>query len=64
LTSLHEYEHGAVELHFFRCTPIDAGQSPRTPYVWVKSRELAGLRFPPGNDGLLKQMLQSGVGGS
>ena len=56
----HEYEHGCVELHFFRCVPSDPDQSPKPPYIWVARTELAALEFPAANAGLLAHLVQSG----
>ena len=50
----HLYEHGLLDLHFFRCRPIDAAQEPRPPFCWVERVELSRLMFPPANVEVLK----------
>jgi 8-oxo-dGTP diphosphatase len=56
-SALHDYEHGRVELYFFRCRPRDASQRPLAPYRWVERRDLAGYEFPAANAALLKLIL-------
>jgi 8-oxo-dGTP diphosphatase len=53
----HDYEHDRVELHFFRCLPVDAGCSPREPFRWVTVAELAELQFPEANRAVLDQII-------
>jgi 8-oxo-dGTP diphosphatase len=53
-TAEHEYDHGDVELHFFRCQPVRPEQTPRAPFVWIEPPQLARIKFPPANDGLLR----------
>jgi 8-oxo-dGTP diphosphatase len=50
----HLYEHGLLDLHFFRCRPMDAAHEPRPPFCWVERVELRGFQFPPANLELLK----------
>ena len=47
--TVHDYEHGRLELRFFEAEPIDADQPPRQPFRWVARQELRALRFPPAN---------------
>lgn len=49
----HDYPHGRLELHFFRCTPRDAGQQPTAPFRWVPRKNLAQYEFPPANAAVL-----------
>ncbi len=55
--TVHDYEHGRVELHFFEAEPIDAGQPPRRPFRWVARHELRTLRFPPANAEVMRLLL-------
>ena len=52
------YEHGEVQLDFWRCDPVD--ESPqielpvvRDPWKWVPGSQLAQLEFPPANAEML-----------
>jgi 8-oxo-dGTP diphosphatase len=54
---VQRYEHGAVQLHFLACEPIDRAQPPREPFTWVERAELAALEFPAGNRRLLDLLL-------
>lgn len=56
----HEYEHGRVELHFFRCVPVDPLQKPRGRFDWENLHAMARYRFPPANEGLVHQLLRYG----
>ena len=51
------YSHDTVELNFFACRPLDAGQVPREPFRWVPRVELAQLEFPAGNRELLRLLM-------
>ena len=56
VTTTHEYDHGAVELHFWRCDlapdlPEQAVASE--PFRWVSRTELSQLNFPDGNADVL-----------
>jgi mutator protein MutT len=53
----HDYEHDRVELHFFRCLPVDAACSPREPFRWVPAAGLADLQFPEANRAVLEQIV-------
>jgi len=55
----HQYDHGAVRLHFFRCRPTDRPSAPAAPFRWVKREALADYAFPPGNAALLAQLRQA-----
>lgn len=59
----HEYEHGAVELHFWRCRLIpDLADlsDPVAPFRWVPFSQLSTLRFPEANQAVLEQLALSG----
>jgi mutator protein MutT len=49
----HDYAHDRVELHFFRCAPLDPERLPRDPFRWMAAAELADLEFPPVNRAIL-----------
>ena len=56
----HRYEHGLLEIHFFRCQPIRAGSAellPRPPFRWITAEELEHLEFPAANAPLTQQLL-------
>jgi hypothetical protein len=60
-STLHRYDHGLLEIHFFRCRLIDAGNvsvMPRDPFRWVIREELATLDFPAANAQLTETLLQ------
>jgi mutator protein MutT len=53
----HEYAHGRLELHFFRCRPTGAG-APLPPFRWVETADLAALEFPAANRPILAELLR------
>lgn len=58
----HQYDHGNVELHFWRCrlTPDLADLArPTAPFRWVPLRELPKLNFPEANRSVLAALLPS-----
>ncbi len=59
-STVHRYEHGLLQIHFFRCRPINhpAVKSPRSPFRWVKAAELATLEFPAANARLMEMLLR------
>jgi 8-oxo-dGTP diphosphatase len=62
LSTIHRYDHGLLEIHFFRCRPLTAGIQPRFPFRWVPAQELSSLRFPAANAALTDLLLrQSGI---
>ncbi|MDG2381669.1 MAG: (deoxy)nucleoside triphosphate pyrophosphohydrolase [Pirellulaceae bacterium] len=69
-TANHQYPHAAVQLHFFRCSPLpvensSAGPpSPLAPFRWVARQELSSYQFPAANSELLKRLSQSASGHS
>lgn len=61
----HEYDHGRVRLHPFRCSRRACEPQNRqvAEHRWVGSADFEGLRFPPANAGLMveaEQMLARG----
>ena len=56
----HSYDHGDVELHFWRCglSPgLPDHAVPSAPFRWVSFDELATLDFPEANRTVLDQLL-------
>jgi mutator protein MutT len=53
----HEYPHGRVELHFWRCRPEGEPADPGGTFRWVDAAELAGLPLPPANAGVVARLL-------
>jgi 8-oxo-dGTP diphosphatase len=56
----HEYPDRTITLFFYRCTLVGApkpmlGQEMR----WVPRRELAALGFPPADEALIRQLIES-----
>ena len=61
-STIHRYEHGLLEIHFFRCRPVAAGSiclPPDSPFRWITAAELATLEFPAANRPLTQQLLRS-----
>jgi 8-oxo-dGTP diphosphatase len=54
------YDYGAVQLHFFLCTPQDRAAVPRPPFRWVAADELPQYEFPPANARLLELLASRG----
>ena len=59
-THVQQYDHAEVHLHFFVCDPGELTITPREPFRWVMREELAKLKFPAGNRGLLDRLLSRG----
>lgn len=55
----HQYDHGAVRLHFFRCRMLDTRILPRDPFRWVARQDLGQFAFPRGNDALLRLLIHT-----
>lgn len=58
-TVTHEYSHGLVELHFWRCqlTPdLPDVATPSAPFQWVKLEALIDLDFPEANAEVLQML--------
>jgi mutator protein MutT len=56
-----DYPHGAVELHFWLCSPahdLPPQLSPTPPFRWVPAGELQALTFPPANQQVLNLLQQ------
>jgi 8-oxo-dGTP diphosphatase len=53
----HDYAHDRVELHFFRCTPLDPNHPPREPFRWVAAAQLAELQFPEANRAIVNHLV-------
>lgn len=48
-----QYDHGRVDLRFFRCRPQSANALPTAPFRWVQRRDLKEFDFPEGNQYVL-----------
>jgi mutator protein MutT len=55
--TVHEYDHGTVDLNFLFCQPLDKITVPRRPYVWLPRMELRYLPFPAGNAHVIKSLV-------
>jgi len=51
---------GPLDILFFAATPLDDREEPLVPFAWVPIDELALLRFPPANAGVLARLTQGG----
>ena len=47
-TVQHQYAHGELELHFFRCELV-ADAPPTRPFRWVETSALGEMEFPEAN---------------
>ena len=57
---VQQYDHGRVELRFFRCAPLQADVLPAAPFRWVRRQDLKDYDFPEGNRHVLS-LLQGPV---
>jgi hypothetical protein len=65
VTTIHEYDHGTVELNFWRCalTPdLSDCAVPQKPFRWVSLQKLSELDFPDGNAEVLSILAGTAVG--
>lgn len=64
LTTTHEYDHGTVELNFWRCSLSpdlpDCSPSAGT-FTWVKRADLAALNFPEANSEVVSLLMNPDV---
>jgi 8-oxo-dGTP diphosphatase len=58
LTSTESYDHGDVELHFYRCRIGDSSHSdiPQAPFIWADKADLHRFEFPRGNVEILSRI--------
>lgn len=56
-SQVEQYAHGAVELNFFECRPLEKSPRPKAPYLFVKREELRRYEFPSGNRRVLDLLL-------
>lgn len=59
VSTTHEYEHGVVELDFWRCVlspDLPDLAAPAEPFRWVKISELRYMNFPEGNRQVLSML--------
>ena len=62
ISTNQEYEHGTIELDFWRCSlspDLPDLAAATSPFRWVPIADLAGLDFPAGNDEALKRLFAS-----
>jgi 8-oxo-dGTP diphosphatase len=60
-STMHRYEHGLLQVHFFLCRPTDSRiphPPPSPPFRWVDAAELETLNFPAANAPLTKMLLR------
>jgi 8-oxo-dGTP diphosphatase len=64
-SKIHQYKHGLLEIHFFRCHLVTASSLntclPRLPFRWVTAEELATLEFPAANHQLTELLLPAAM---
>ena len=55
----HEYDHGSVDLYFWRCKPRDPAKvaAAHKGYRWVPAAELPSLKFPPANEHVISKLI-------
>ncbi len=61
-STVYQYEHGLLEIHFYRCHLVDAGGldlQPTLPFRWVNREELGRFEFPAANEPLTKPLLNA-----
>ena len=51
---------GPLDILFFAATPLNDREEPLIPFAWVPVAELATLRFPAANAGVLARLAQGG----
>jgi 8-oxo-dGTP diphosphatase len=54
---VHQYDHGKVRLHFFRCGLRDNQQPTSSRFKWVPRGSLGDYEFPAANAGLIAYLL-------
>jgi len=62
VTTTHEYDHGTLELDFWRCSlspDLPDLAAPTEPFRWIPFAQLASMDFPAGNTEALKQLIES-----
>ena len=61
-TVAHTYEHGTLELHFWKCSlapDYNEMADPTPPFRWVAREQLSEHDFPPANDEVLQLLTSS-----
>jgi 8-oxo-dGTP diphosphatase len=53
----YDYEHAAVQLHFFACACVEQQRSLGGRFRWVARRELGDYSFPPANAALIQRLI-------
>lgn len=59
---IHNYPHGLVELHYFRCSTERMEDQPGVDsgFVWVSSEDLAKYHFPEANESVIDALAREG----
>jgi 8-oxo-dGTP diphosphatase len=58
---VHQYDHGKLRLHFFRCRLAQVAQQPSERFVWVSRSALGQYQFPAANARLIDDLRRSSV---
>lgn len=51
---------GPIDVLFYAAEPLDDRAEPTAPFAWVPVADLAALRFPAANAGVLARLAQGG----
>ena len=58
-TVRHAYDHGDVELWFYRCHPsTDQTTELKPPFTWLAVSELEHRRFPEANVSIVRELMR------
>lgn len=54
-----QYEHATVDLHFWRCSPVNKHdiREEHNGFRWINAKDLAQLRFPEANVPLIEMLI-------
>ena len=52
------YPHARLRIHFFLARPAGDSAAALAPFCWVPLPGLAGYRFPPANQSVLRRLLR------
>lgn len=59
MTVSHSYDHGHVEVHFWRCRlspDLPDRAAARDPFTWTPIAKLTTLQFPEANDEVIRRL--------
>ena len=60
-TLTHQYDHGTIELHFWRCSlspDLADCATPKPGFQWISQAVLSGLDFPDANADVVAMLCQ------